>query len=102
MATANITEFLGMGNDAFGQLAQALAMPPLAKQNVTYTTSTQSNALNGQTKVIRIAADDSAACHVEIGSNPTATATSVKIPAGAVDTFVVEGGEIVACYDGSS
>ena len=78
----------------------AQVMKPGATQAVTYTTSTQSTAFDDATRIVRIIAD--ADVFVAFGANPTATASSIKIPSGTVEYFEVDAGTKVACYDGSS
>ena len=70
-------------------------LPPLVGQVVTFTTSTQSAALNAATTFVRVVAD--ADCHIEVGSNPTATTSStVKLTAGSAEYFGVTPGHKIA------
>lgn len=76
---------------------------PVAVQSVTYTTSTQSSALNAATQFVQFYADADA--YIEFGENPTATATSLFVPASVlVEYWVPDTGydRLLAIYDGSS
>jgi len=75
--------------------AGVLPSPVLAAQVVTFTTSTQSSALNADTTYVRVVAD--ADCHLEVGGNPTATTGSVvKLTAGSAEYFGVTPGHKIA------
>lgn len=49
-------------------------------QKVNFSTSTQSNAISAHVDIIRLVSD--VACYIEIGQNPTATTSSIYLPAG--------------------
>lgn len=101
MATALIAEFKEIPQEAGGTVPLT-SLTPIAEQSVTYSTSTQSSALNANTRYVRITAKDTPA-HIKIGSNPTATAsTAVWLPAGAWDHFRATAGELIAFYDGTT
>lgn len=97
MATLYVTEYLGAR--APGPIAPA---DPLAEQTVTYTTSAASSAFNASTTVVRLVSKTDA--YIAFGTNPTATASSMLLPAGVVEYFRVEQSSSykVAAYDGSS
>ena len=57
-------------------------------------TSSQSSAFAAYTYYVRICAD--ADCHILFGSNPTATSSSIFIPANQPEIFKVNPGEKVA------
>jgi len=78
----------------------AQVMKPGATQSVTYAASVASAAFDDATRLVRIIAD--ADVFVAFGAAPTATATAIKIPAGAVEYFEVDAGFKVACYDGTT
>ena len=60
----------------------------IAEQTVAIGgTSTQSSAFNAKTKLIRVHTD--AICSIKIGSNPTATATTMRMVAGQTEYFEV-------------
>ena len=63
----------------------ALMEPYLASENVTFSgTAAQSSVFNAKTALIRIAAIN--ACHVRVGTNPTADMG---------DPFIAAGGSMV-------
>lgn len=99
MAGCLITEFARQGEDDRGN-DMPIAGREVTTQAVTYTSSTQSAAFNGATRMVRVIAD--ADVYLAFGANPTATATAIRLPANAVEYFAVKPGELVACYDGSS
>ena len=57
-------------------------------------TSAQSAAFADNIYYVRVVAD--AACHIEFGSNPTATTSKVYVPADDIEYFKVSHGEKVA------
>jgi len=96
MATLWITEFdrkpVPTDGDAVSQVAR---LPALTTQTVAIgASSAQSAALNNDTRIVRLYAD--AACHVLVGSNPTATTSSMPIAAGAAEYFGVTPGQKIA------
>lgn len=96
MATLWITEFdrkpLPTDGDAISQIAR---LPAVAEQTVSIgASSAQSAALNNDTRFVRLYAD--AACHVLVGSNPTATAAKMPLAAGAAEYFGVTPGQKIA------
>lgn len=107
MAEATITEYERLAKDADGNTIMVGEEPALASQKVTYTSSTQSSALNVRTRFVRIAAEGAAA-HFKVGIDPTATDADPYIGAGAAEYFGVnpslarDGTLEVALYDGSS
>jgi len=99
MATLFVTEYADIASMASGP-GQTGQEPALADQTVSFTTATQSSAFNTNTKLIRLYA--SAACHIVIGTNPTATAAKQKLAADTEYWRGVKGGDKVSVYDGSS
>jgi len=72
-----------------------LAMKPKSTEKVTSSgTSVQSAAISDNIFYIRVAAD--ADCHLEIGVNPTATTSSIYLPADDYEYFKISPGEKVA------
>jgi hypothetical protein len=57
-------------------------------------TSAQSAAFADNIYYVRVVAD--AACHIEFGTNPTATTSKVYVPADDIEYFKVSPGEKVA------
>ena len=100
MAYLFIQEYEELVTDGKGQMVPVGREPAVATQRVTFTTSTASTAFNARTKFIRVTGD--AAAYLAFGASPTATASSMLLPSGAVEYFGVTGGQKVAAYDGSS
>lgn len=84
MTTLNVVEFEEMALDNNGNLIQVPICPPVASQNVTFTTSTQSSALNDRTRFVMVLS--SGAAYIKFGANPTAVAGDIAIP-GEVPLF---------------
>jgi hypothetical protein len=88
MATLYITELATQGQDARGWKMVVADQPPVAEQTVAIgASSVQSSAFNALTKFIRINTD--AACSVAFGTNPTATATKMRLAANTTEYFSV-------------
>lgn len=88
MPTLYITEFAGIQSDPFAASMNCAATPSLADQTVTFSgTSVQSATLNAATRVIRVVSD--ATCFKKIGTNPTATQTTVRLVADSAEYFSV-------------
>ena len=69
--------------------------PPVTEQNVAIGgSSTQSSAFSAQTAIIRVATD--AICSIAIGTNPTATANSMRMAADQVEYFSVQPNQKIA------
>lgn len=80
MAVLYITEYLRVGSGDNSGGIQAGLEPPLADQTVNISgASTQSSALNNETRVVMVHTD--LLCHVQIGENPTATTSTRRLPA---------------------
>ncbi len=96
MAKLYITEFTALPADGatFPAIMQLPALPPVAEQVVTFTTTTQSAALNAATRFVRVIAD--ADCHIAAGANPTATTSTMKLIAGTPEYFGVTPGHKIA------
>ena len=72
-----------------------IAMIPKTTQKVTSSgSSVQSSAFGAYIEYVRIVAD--ADCHIAFGVNPTATTSSIYVPADDVEYFKVSPGEKVA------
>jgi hypothetical protein len=83
-STAYVTEFKERPPVTY----QAAAVPALVNQAVTFTTaSVQSAVFNYQTQLVRVHCD--ADCWVLFGTNPTATTSMMKIPAGGTEYFTI-------------
>jgi hypothetical protein len=79
MATLWVTEY-GEPATPRGIVLPIAKEPRVANQTVTFTTTTQSSAFNTETRYVRIVS--SADCHLEFGSDPTATTSTQKLLAG--------------------
>lgn len=81
MAALTITEYSHLATDAAGQVIPAGLEPALAEQTVTIGgASTQSSALNAETRLVYLFAES--ACAVAIGANPTALTAKKRMGAG--------------------
>jgi len=70
-------------------------LPAITEQVVAIGgTSTQSNAFNALTRLIRVHTD--AICSIAISSNPTATANTSRMAAGQTEYFEVNAGDKIA------
>lgn len=90
MAVLYITECESMGLDADGKEIQALTMPPIAEQAVTFGTTTASAAFNARTRVVMLLS--TAAANISFGAAPTATASTTAIPGEVPLFFTVPAG----------
>jgi hypothetical protein len=95
MATLYITEFRGGTKDRNGFSLPVARLPAVAEQTVAIGgTSAQSSAFNADTELIRVHTD--AICSILVGSNPTATATKMRLAAGQTEYFLVVRGSKIA------
>lgn len=101
MATLFITEYLELPVDSAGRLIPIPQEPALVDQTVSFTTATQCAAFNSKTKFVRLYCADTDA-YLKFGDNPTATASTAPVPAGAVEWRGVMPGQKLSVYDGSS
>ena len=74
MAVLYVAEFNGLGVDSSGHKVSAPKWPALNQSTLDYSVSEQSLTLSGSTHFLRIHAD--AACHINIGTSGTSTATT--------------------------
>jgi len=100
MALAIISEHSRIQDMPQGEGQVAVFDDDITKNNVTFTTATQSSAFQNGTRVLRIIAD--ADCHYKVGADPTAEATDTKLPAEVVEYIGVNQGDKISIYDGSS
>lgn len=84
------------GNSSWGVFDNLEALPFDTVQSplTANGTSQQSAAFHEDTTVVTVEADE--AVHVTAGTNPTATTSHPKIPAGGVRSFRVTGGHKLA------
>lgn len=97
MATLHISEYEDLIRDAKGAVIPVATLKAPV-QSITFTASTQSAALKANTKYVRVFAD--AKAHLAIGASPTATVANMPIAANSAEYFGVDGGQIIAAYDG--
>lgn len=72
-----------------------IGMKPKTTEKITSSgTSVQSTAISDNIFYVRIASD--ADCHLEIGVNPTATTSSIYLPADDYEYFKISPGEKIA------
>src|SRR5258707_592986 len=88
MATLYISEYadtyLDQNNHSFSMAVE----PPIARQTIALVAgSTQSSALNNKTRYVRLMTDT--LCGVEFGTNPTADATSARLPVSGIEYHAV-------------
>lgn len=91
----DITEYSTLPNDAAGKPVLTGLEPAQAQQQVEIgAVSAQSAVFNEVTRFIRLHADS--ACRIEFGTNPTATAASRRMAAGATEFVGVRPGLRIA------
>lgn len=95
MSKAYVTELTALATHMTG--AQIAQMPPIAEQTVTFTTTTQSSAFNVATRYICV--QNPTICSISIGSNPTATTSTMRLPAESLIYFGVNAGDKIAFVD---
>lgn len=98
MATLYITEFTDTLTTPNAVSMSMAKQPPTAKQTVTIgAASTQSSAVANNTQYVRLFTDT--ACGIEIGTNPTAAASSLRMAANSTEYFAVPAGQAfkIAC-----
>jgi len=72
-----------------------IAMRPTTTEKLTSTgTSSQTAAFADNIEYVRVVSD--AAVHIEFGVNPTATASTIYVPADDIEYFKVSAGEKLA------
>lgn len=95
MAKLWITELKNLAAPSVGTAPQVAMHPPVAEQTVTFSgTSAQSAATATDTTYVRICSD--VVCHYAVGSNPTATTDSTRLPADAVEHIGIPAGYKIA------
>lgn len=94
MAIAYVGEHGGLMQTS-GGVAPIVKQPPLVRQKITFTTTTQSAAFGANTRVLRIVSDT--ACFFRVGADPTAvTAEPEFLPANTIEYFLVQPGDKIA------
>jgi ABC-type taurine transport system substrate-binding protein len=65
-------------------------------QVVSFTSTSVANTTAFQTGINTVRVVASTHCHIAFGSSPTATTSSAKLPANAIEYFVVTPGQKIA------
>lgn len=93
MAVLFITEFPELGTRTQNaQSTAVISQPTLAEQTVAIAgASAQSAAFNVNTRMVQLSTD--AICSIKFGTNPTATATTMRMAAGERLNFAVPAGQ---------
>ena len=95
MGVVNVAQFGRMAQDNNGHDVPVVLVPADSSENVTSSgTSAQSTALEG---IIRIATDTTV--RIKFGTNPTATATGIRLVADTVEYFSIPSATKVAVID---
>lgn len=95
MGTVNISAMYVKDNSGI----QTGNLPVLQTEDVTSSgTSAQSSAMPVGTEVVRICSDTN--IRIAIGSNPTATTSSLKVIAEVPEYFTIKEGLLVAVING--
>jgi hypothetical protein len=95
MPILDVTEYTELSSSGGGHLVMAGQEPSLTNQQLNISgTSARSAAFGDVTRFIRIHSDT--ACRVAIGSNPTASSTSMRVGAGGTEYLGVMPGLKIA------
>ncbi len=95
MPLLDITEYGEIATAGRGSLIMAGQEPSIRNQQVEIgATSAQSGALSDVTRFVRLHAE--AACRVAVGTNPTASSTSMRMGAGGTEYLGVTPGLKIA------
>ncbi len=100
MAFAFISEYLRQSRDGVSMTIPAGQEPALRVQRVPISgTSVQAEAFNSKTTFVAINVD--VTCSLAFGADPTATASSMRMPQDATMFFGVKPGDKVAFISNS-
>ena len=97
MAVLFITEYARLAIESQG-IPVLVGLEPSRTQTVAIWAGSLQATLNAGTKFLRLHTD--AICHVKFGTNPTASATEMRMAANQTEFFGVKGGELVAVIQG--
>lgn len=100
MTKLYVTEFSTVAvTPVDGRLMPVGQKPGVANQAITVTGSSQQSALfNAEARLVRLHAQ--VACHIAVGSNPTATTNSMRLAEGQTEYFGVVPGHRLAVIAG--
>lgn len=94
MADFYIEEYATLGADQNGFPVAAGLHPSLATQKIAISTEADSAAFNDGTRFILIYADG--ACHYSVGAAPTASTSTMKLPADGTRFLAVRPGDKIS------
>lgn len=95
MAILDITEYKEQAGALGRTVLPAGQEPSMLNQQLPITISSQkSAAFNEQTNFVRVQTD--AACRIVFGNEPTASSSSMRMPANATEYFGVKPGQKIA------
>lgn len=95
MADLYVSEYKNVGSGGGSYFGPHMPEPALTVQKIAIAGATaQSAAFNNETKAITIVADG--ACHYAVGEDPTATTSSMLLPANTPITLGVPRGYKIA------
>ena len=104
MATLNITYYARLAEDVRSQYVLVGEEPAIRREVVSYTTAAQSTVFPENARFIRVVA--SADAYIEVGANPTSTASSSRFVKDVVEYFGVAVARNqpyrLSVYDGST
>jgi hypothetical protein len=84
----DVTEYSNLASSGRGAVVMAGQEPAVANQQVAIgVASAQSSPFADTTRFVRVHTD--VACRIAFGSNPTAAASSMRMPAGGTEFFGV-------------
>lgn len=87
MASLYVAEFVSVGGTSNFNVAGAL-VPPIVEQKLAISASAaQGSLFNSNTRFIRVETD--AICSIAFGTNPTATASNMRLAANQIEYFSV-------------
>jgi hypothetical protein len=94
MATLYIEEYDSLPRDASNHILPIVPNPVTNQKVAIAGSSAQSAATNGKTKFVRLITDT--ACQYAIAADPTASATSLFLPSGAIVDREIKPGDKIA------
>ena len=97
MAVLFITEYSRLAIEAQG-FPVLVGLEPSRTQTVAIGGGSVQVTLGAGARFVRLHTD--AICHVKFGTNPTASATEMRMAANQTEFFGVKGGELLAVISG--
>ena len=96
MATLEIAQFQSAQKDDNIQVAKTLN----GMEKLTYTANAASEAMNAETKMVRLISD--AAVYLTFNGAAATVANGIRLPADTIEYFGVEKGQVINAYDGTT